>query len=198
LIVRGASWRGVILALGLWAAPAAAEKRSVAVLPYLALGISEEEAQRITRIVAREYGSRSGEKTFTADQLKDKLPGDIPDGCPTNRECVSGLASALGVSHVLFASYLVGESDRIEANLAYTGGEENRSVKFSLPSDEESWKSSIREGITPLMSLAPVLPPPETPLYKKPWFWGAAAGGAAVTTSAVLFLVFRPSLGFVR
>jgi hypothetical protein len=164
----------------------------------LAFGISEEEAQRITRIVAREYSSRSGEKTFTADQLESKLPSAIPDGCPTNNECVSGLASALGVSRVLFASYLVGESDRIEANLTYTGGEDNRSVKFSLPTEEESWKSSIREGIAPLISVVPVVPPTETPLYKKPWFWGAAAGGAAVTTSAVLFLVFRPSLGFVR
>lgn len=194
-----ANARGVALALSLIALEAGAEgaKRSVAVLPYLTLGVSTDDAQRITKLVAREYASRSGEKTLTSDQLSGKLPDAIPDGCPMREECVAGLTKKLGVDRLLFASYITGEGDQIEVSLSYVGGGDNRPAKFAMSPDAEDWKPAVQAGVLPLV-LDEGKPPAVTdPLYKKPWFW-AAAGGGAVAAGAVTFFLLRPSLGFVR
>lgn len=167
-----------------------AKETSVAVLPYLTLGVSEKDAASISEVLAREVAARTNAKVLAGAQLEGKLP-PLPDGCPSQKQCVNDVSQKLGVDQLLFAAYLK-DGDNVNVVLSLVGGGVEKEAKFALGVDSSAWNDQIRDGLDPM------LPRPKgggKPWYKK-WWVLAIIGGAAVSGGG--FVLLQPSLGFVR
>jgi hypothetical protein len=163
---------------------------SVAVLPYLSLGVSEKDSASISEVLAREVAARTNARVLAGAQLEGKLP-PIPDGCPSQKKCVDDVSKKLNVEKLLFAAYLK-DGDNINVVLSYVSNAEQKEAKFSLSLDSSVWNDEIRKGLDPML---PRVKQTGKPFYKKWWFW-AILGGAAASGGS--FVLLQPSLGFAR
>src|SRR5262245_53971398 len=83
--------------LSLYSPAYAGEPPRLAVIPYLSLGLPAEEEQTVRERLGLEIASAStGAEILTGLEIKRKLPPQIPDGCPAQKECVSELGAQLG------------------------------------------------------------------------------------------------------
>jgi hypothetical protein len=196
LLVEGVL--AVMRSFRLWAAlfvcflglPCAFADTSIAVLPYLSLGVTDADAASISEVLAREVAARTNAKVLAGAQIEGKLP-PLPDGCPSQKQCVSDVSTKLGVDKLLFAAYLK-DGNNINVVLSYVGSGEQKEAKFSLGLDASNWNDEIRTGLDPML---PRARGGKKPLYKRWWVW-AILGGAAASGGG--FLLLQPTLGFAR
>jgi hypothetical protein len=180
----------LVFLLGFTSTTFADDSTSVAVLPYLALGVSEKDSASISEVLAREVAARTNARVLAGAQLEGKLP-PLPDGCPSQKKCIDDVSKKLNVEKLLFAAYLK-DGDNINVVLSYVGAGEQKEAKFSLGLDSSNWNDEIRKGLDPML---PRARKSGKPFYKKWWFW-AILGGAAASGGG--FILSQPSLGFAR
>jgi hypothetical protein len=180
----------IIFLLGFVQTALADSPTSVAVLPYLTLGVSDKDSASINEVLAREVAARTNAKVLAGAQLEGKLP-PLPDGCPSQKKCIDDVSKKLNVEQLLFAAYLK-DGDNINVVLSYVGSGAQKEAKFSLGLDSSSWNDEIRKGLDPML---PRAKKSGKPFYKKWWFW-AIIGGAAASGGS--FVLLQPSLGFAR
>ncbi len=180
-----------LLCLGLSPQAAAKEGVSLAVLPYVNIGVSEENLSQIGAAFAQELRKKYHFQVKEGAEIRQKI-SSIPDGCPNDTSCVERVAQLLQVEQLLFFS-AIDSGSGIDVTLSNTRGDKLRNGKLSLRGiSSTDWKKDIHVGLSKLFG-APKADTPKS--YKKTV--ALVAVGTVLVGSVTAFFLLQPTLGRV-
>ncbi len=139
----------VLLCLCVSSGVVAKEGASLAVLPYVNIGVSEENLSQISAALAQELRKKYHFHVKEGTEIRQKI-SSIPDGCPNDTSCVERVSQILQVEQLLFFS-AIDSGSGVDVTLGNAKGDRLRNGKLSLRGiSSADWKKDIHAGLSQL------------------------------------------------